>query len=384
MKASLQPGSHPNRQYVHMQPTAAFAVPNLVVHAATGIDPAKWPTTIITGPLVAGKYENYARLCFHVVVWVVALGLACTAGFGIQGDSGFLEPDDDVNGTVSNSSYILSPSDTTKYIGMTSALCLIFGFLFMLASASVWDFEYFQEWGWPNVALQTFTNYAFVGQLHILIHAAAVPENDFFGVSLSACVFTGYLVVLLYCISASLDFLMLPRGFIPSLAISFQLVNYQVIEADEGGAPPGGYTDEQKEVALALVLVNAFALIIMVALRLWTRESAMVDVLKTDYKKQDLGDFPFFRSIVLTMYTAAAALSVYEWSFTSGANPGVWCFSALSVFTQFLIMAVIFYPSSAAAGGILAKDRRAYPNIRGTTNMLKSVKPEMRMAQTDA
>ena len=58
---------------------------------------------------------------------------------------------------------------------------------------------------------------------------------------------------------------------------------------------------------------------------------------------------------MLTLYAAAAALSIYKWSFTSSVNPGVWCFSALSVFTQFLIMAVIFYPSSASTGGISVK-----------------------------
>lgn len=387
MQASLQPKA--SRQYVHMQSnmkmrhgSSTASVPDLVAHAWNNSNSNEWPSTIITGPIVGNNIENYVRIGFHVTIWLVSLGLVCTAGFGIQGDDGYLEPDV-ANGTVSNSSYVLSPSDTTKFIGWASAVSLILGFVFMIITASLWDYEYFQEWGWPNVVLQLLTNYAFVGQLYIFIHAAAVPDNDFFGLSLSACVFLGYLVVLLYCIGASLDFLMLPRGFIPSLAISFQYINYRVIDADEGGAPSGGYTDEQKQVALTLVLLNLFALAIMVLLRLWTRESTVISKmskeLRTDIMKQDLGDFPFFRSLVLTMYAAAAALSIYKWSFTSNANPGVWCFSALSVFTQFLIMSVIFHPSSAAAGGITTKDGRAYPSALGLTNNLskkKQVAPE--------
>lgn len=395
MQASLQPRSKDARQYVHMQPnmkmrqgSSTASIPDLLEHVRNDLqdllgheddaktEPDEWPATIITGPIVGSKRENYFRGIFHVIIWLVSLGLVCSVGFGIQGDDGYLEPDD-ANSTVSNSSYILSPSNTTKNIGWASAVSLILGFAFMIGTASIWDYQYFQEWGWPNVVLQLLTNFAFVGQLYIFIHAAAVPDNDFFDLSLSACVFLGYLVVLLYCISASLDFLMLPRGFIPSLAISFQYINWLVINADEGGAPPGGYTDEQKLVALMLVCLNLLALVTMVLLRLWSRESTTaMQTLNTDFKKQDLGDFPFFRSLVLTMYAAAAALSIYKWSFTSNANPGVWCFSALSVFTQFLIMSVIFYPSSAAAGGISTKDERAYPSALGLKNQLKPRKKQ--------
>lgn len=407
----------------------------------------EWTNTILTGPISNETWQyNYIRLCFHVVVWLCSIGLACTTGFGIQGENGFLEPvplikdvlcfegvwplfadetraeelsdsksshhytfndtmyymPDFTDGVwhfneitdwevqhdgacptpkLEDSSYIVYPSVTTKVIGMTSVISLILGFVFMLTTSSVWNYQYFQEWGWPNVVLQIFTNYAFVGQMYIFVHAAAVPDNEFYRMSLAACVFVGYLVVLLYCISASLDFLMLPRGFIPSLAISFQLVNFLVINADEGGAPEGGYTQHQKGVALALVLVNVVALLVMVVLRMWTRSYEILnngprnkaDASKydfaTDFKKQDLGDFPFFRSVVLTLYASAATLSIYKWSFTSNANPGVWCFSVLSVFTQFLIMAVIFYPASASAGGITNKrtDEMSYTSAKPFT-----------------
>ena len=212
----------------------------------------------------------------------------------------------------------------------------------MIPMAAVYDYEEFQKKGWPNVVLQLFTNFAFVAQLHVLAHAGANPENEFFNQSVVTCVFTGYLVVLLYCISASLDFLMLPRGFIPTLAFSFQLVNCIVIRADEGGAPVGGYSDEQKMVAIFLVVLNASAIAVMVMFRNLTR---------SDDEDAGLRNWPILRSVVLTLFSGAAALSIYEWSFTNSADRGVWCFSAMSAFTQFLIMAVVFNPSSASAGG---------------------------------
>lgn len=358
MRAAVQGGLHmaPGAQRVSTKELPTSTVPTMLYNPGT---PGKWKPTIITGLIETSSSSSiYMRAAWHVVMWLVTLGLAGACSFGIQaGDGGFLAPDDD-DQDLSDSSYVLAPSDTTKMIGLWSGISLFLGFAFMLTMASCFEVEYFQEWGWPNVVLQILTNYGFVGQLYILIHAGAKPENSFFSLSAASCVFTGYLVVLLYCISASMDFLMLPRGFISSLALCFHLVNYLVIDADEGGAPVGGYTDEQKMIALSVVLLNASALVVMVFLRLYTRSTPVT----IDFKKQDLGDWPFFRSIVLTMYSAAAALSVYKWNFTSNANPGVWCFSALSVFTQFLIMAVIFYPSSAAAGGVDEQDNPKYPD----------------------
>ena len=296
------------RQYLNVAPT------NKLGSVLANYDsPGKWQSTIITGDVSESEDYAVARLVWHVVMWIVTIVLVGCYGGGIFADGGPLAPDDAVNGTVSNSSYTLEPSGATKTIGLFSLLSLIAGFFFMIPMAAVYDYEEFQKKGWPNVVLQLFTNFAFVAQLHVLAHAGANPENEFFNQSVVTCVFTGYLVVLLYCISASLDFLMLPRGFIPTLAFSFQLVNCIVIRADEGGAPVGGYSDEQKMVAIFLVVLNASAIAVMVMFRNLTR---------SDDEDAGLRNWPILRSVVLTLFRAAA-LSIYEWSFTNSADRGV-------------------------------------------------------------
>ena len=266
-----------------------------------------------------------------------------------------------VNGTVSNSSYTLEPSGATKTI--LFLLSLIAGFFFMIPMAAVYDYEEFQKKGWPNVVLQLFTNFAFVAQLHVLAHAGANPENEFFNQSVVTCVFTGYLVVLLYCISASLDFLMLPRGFIPTLAFSFQLVNCIVIRADEGGAPVGGYSDEQKMVAIFLVVLNASAIAVMVMFRNLTR---------SDDEDAGLRNWPILRSVVLTLFSGAAALSSVELHEQRHRGVVLLRDERLHAVRQ----AVVFNPSSASAGGTNDKTDKSSSknNAVSDTNILAIVK----------
>jgi len=339
--------SHPLYATAPIAGTAEF------IESASG---GNWVPTVIN-PSKSGGTSNVAMFYGHITVWVVALVLSGVTNFGVSGwlpkthlmsvNSTYVACGEGETGdTHGCGGDILvagalggGASDTTTVIGILGGISSIVGVLLLLGGAATLDAEQFarsKSGTILNVFIQIFTLFGTTSTLFVFSQAAIDTSSGFYWLALFATIFTVYAQVLLYCTSAALDVLALPRAFIPSLGASVQLIS--ALAVSSGDFVPGA-TDAQKVVAWLIPILTFCSLAIMVALRISTRSG----------NTSNIGDRPFLRSLILTPFLTSGILSVYKLSFVrSDANPASYVFALFGALLNFTIISLIFSPSGDA------------------------------------
>ena len=308
-----------------------------------------WTPTVIN-PAKTGGMTDLVLFYVHILVWLVALVLSCIVNFGV---GGFMSKNatyvacavgeiGDTNGCGGMGGSVDYPNawatDNLKMIGVLGGISSILGVLTLLGGAAVLDAAAYAKTVWLNSLVQFLTLFGTVSTFYIFANAAVSTESGFYWLTLFACIFCGYAQVLLYCTSAALDVLALPRAFIPSLASSVQLISaIGVSSGDFKHASGLEFTDAQKTVAWLVPVFTIISLVLMIGLRRITRDDDAVS---------QLGDRPFLRSIVLTPFLTGALLSVYKLSFVQySTNAAAYTFGFLGMLLSFTIVGVVFVPS---------------------------------------
>ena len=315
---------------------------------ATGGD---WVATVVNPSKTGGTME-LALFYLHIGMWVVALGLSCAANFGASGlfghnssyiactnTAGANTPD---NCGGDGGDYPGGITGTTTTIGILGGVFSIFGVAALLGGAAYFDADAFREQVWLNTLIQFFTLYGTSASFFIFCQAAANTTTGIFYVSLFAVMFMLYAQVLLYCTSATLDVLALPRAFIPSLAASIQFISALSISGDEFKQANGNnFTASQKFLSWMVPILTLVSVVLMVGLRRYTRNAAGVS---------ELGDRPFLRSLVLTPFLLSGTLSVYKLSFIAvQADAVAYMFALFGMMLNFAIISVVFVPSGVSS-----------------------------------
>lgn len=277
--------------------------------AATG---GEWIPTVVN-PSKEGGGMQLSLFYLHIGVWVMALILGGISNFGASAflKKGDWSNDTSYNATTDNSYYTEDPTSTTVTIGILGGVFSILGVVALLGGAAWFNADEFREQVWLNVIIQFLTLYGTTATMYIFCEAGAKTDNGAFWLSLFAVIFQVYAQVLLYCTSATLDVMALPRAFIPSLTASVQFISALAISSGDF-APTA--TDAQKTIAWFVPFLTLGSVLIMVTIRRFTRNGQGVS---------ELGEFPFLRSLVLLPFFVSGLMSVYKLSFVKNdtANP---------------------------------------------------------------
>ena len=302
-----------------------------------------WTPTVVN-PAKEGGMTNMALFYLHIGVWVMSLILGSISNFGASSflKKGDWSNDTSYNATTDNVYYTSDPTDTTVTIGILGGVFSILGVVALLGGAAWFNADEFREQVWLNVIIQFLTLYGTTATLYIFTEAASKTGNGAFWLGMFAVFFQVYAQVLLYCTSATLDVMALPRAFIPSLTASVQFISALAISSGDF-APTA--TDGQKTIAWFVPFLTLGSVAIMVLIRRYTRNGEGVS---------ELGEFPFLRSLVLMPFFVSGLLSVYKLSFVKNdsSNPTSYMFAFLGMLLNFTIISVVFVPGSVSSNAL--------------------------------
>lgn len=332
-----------------------------IVSVVTG----DWVPTVVNPAEESSPGFNRGRelalFYMHIGVWVGALILSSIVNFGATGlfghNSSWIACTGSETGAThgcggSGGDYPGGASDGTVVVGIIGGICAIAGVGTLLGAAAYFDKDAYAGTVWVNTLIQLLTLYGTTSTLFIFCQAAQNTDTAAFWLSLFGALLMLYAQVLLYCTSAALDILALPRAFLPSLAASVQFVSAISISGDEfkcwiKDGTTGVYgeakcSDNQKFIAWLVPALTLASVALMVVIRNMGRDAAG----NSNVNKQ-----PFRRSLILLPFLLSGILSVYKLSFIQ-AHPDVtgFMFAFFGMLLNFAIISVVFVPDGQASG----------------------------------
>jgi len=339
-----------NRQPYARHSTAPVETPGELLNNANPYKGASdWVATVVN-PATEGTAMQKGLFWIHILVWVISLALGSATNFGVVGLQAKVNDSTTCNGNNSNC-FLTEPDQATITIGIIGGISTILGVIALLGGAALLDAEAFKKQVALNVVIQFLTLYGTSATFYVWTETAMKDQTGAFWLGLFACLFMLYSQVLLYCTSAKLKVMALPRAFLPCFAASVQLISAIVIQEGAWGphsqAADGTWTYHhfeagQKTVAWLVPITMLVSVALMVGLRRMTRD-AVTDV-------SELGEYPFLRSLVLFPFLLSSVLAVYKVSFLkSDANPTGFMFGMIGMLLNFAIVAVVFIPSGMSA-----------------------------------
>jgi len=324
-----------------------------------GTDDAFWVPTVVN-PAIKGDMVQKTLFWTHIGVWVVALILSCISNFGASGLQAKTDNSTCTGGLNETANcFADDPTTSTITIGVIGGISSILGVVALLGGSSMFEKEAFRTQVWLNVAIQFLTLYGTVCTFFVWAKAAEKDATGAFWLGLFANIFMLYAQVLLYCTSATLDVMALPRAFIPCFAVSVQLVSAIAIQGGDWHYGPGMWTHDnnhftagQKFAAWMVPVFMATSIFLMVALRRVTRD-VVTEI-------SELGDYPFIRSLVLFPFMISGLLAVYKLSFVKAdPDPTGFMFALLGMLLNFSIISVVFVPSGMSSSAVPTPNLRA-------------------------
>lgn len=239
--------------------------------------------------------------------------------------------------------FMADPTTTTYTIAILGGAATISGVVALLVGAAVFDADSFKTQIWLNVSIQFLTLFGTFSTVYVFSRAAMETSTAAYYLGLFAVLFCSYAQTLLYCTSATLDVMALPRAFLPCAALSLQLISAIAIQGDEFHSHMDHpFTDAQKAVSWALPSTLGAAILFMIAFRRYTRDENEIS---------QLGDYPFLRSLVLFPFLIAAALSTYKLSFLKqDDDPISYMFGLAGMLLTYAIVTIVFVPSGMSSG----------------------------------
>ena len=340
----LQKGVMRLKPELNGSPTKWFT--NLLFWQSDADINAGWVRTVVW-PAEKGSRMASLMFWFHLIVWIGAIAFTGLINFGIQAKTWTLDGAD-------------WPSETRE-IALYSGLSGVFAVVGILVSSAFYDLEAYKKSVGTNTIITFLMNYSLVGSFFLWAKAAASNDsNDLFTLGLIGVLLHTYAVVLFYSCSAALDTLALPRAFLPTLAISVQMINYMQINDDQFHCrypeatddtvttdsdinAPTGCNSNQKTLALLIPILTLTAVAIMIFGRKMLRNASEGG--------SQMKDAPLIRSIILLLFLVTGILSIYKYAFLAAniIDNIARMFAMFGLLLQFAIIGVVFVPTAKPA-----------------------------------
>ena len=303
--------------------------------------PDMWVATVVNPADKGGPVASLLFL-FHLAVWVVAIGLTAAAGFRVEtGDY-----QNEVNGVA------VDFSDNTGMIGMMGGISGIIGVLGIVLSTMLYTTDTYRTATGTNTLITALLNYSLVSAFYIFCRAALIKTSgEFYYVTLFGVIFHTYAMMLFYSCSAALETLALPRAMVPTLALSFQWINYYEMKTatdtdgffecvqpttDAHFATTGPCNDTQQDLAMLVPGLTVSAVLVMIIGRKLVRGESGIK------------NAPFIRSLILSCFLAAAGITAYQYAVLAAnvVHNIQRLFALISMLFSFAILGVVFMPSA--------------------------------------
>ena len=330
-----------NNALYSKHPSIAIETPGELLKTANPADNF-WTSTIVN-PAKNGSMTQKALFWVHIGLWVISVALSATNNFAVNALQAKSNSSDGDCMDNSTDCFMADPTTTSTTIGILGGVATILGVIALLAGAAVFDADSFKTQVWLNCSIQFLTLFGTFSTIFVFSRAAMETSTAAYWVGLFAVLFCSYAQVLLYCTSATLDVMALPRAFLPCAALSIQLISAIAIQGDDFHSHTAHpFTDGQKMVAWALPSTLGAAILFMIGLRRYTRDANEIS---------QLGDFPFLRSLVLFPFLTAATLSTYKLSFLKqDDDPVSYMFGLAGMLLTYAIVTIVFVPSGMSSG----------------------------------
>ena len=307
-----------------------------------------WVPTVVN-PADQQSALEYYKFYLHLGVWVISLILSMAMNF--RSKKAMEDKREGFGGSCTVECYT-GISDTSFIIAILGAVSTTIGVSMLLFGVAWFPAETYKKMPLLNTTITLFTVYGMVSSYYTFMHAAAQPSHGYFVLALFTVIFQTYAQILLYCTSASLNVLMLPRAFLPSIGASIQFISAIAISSGDFKALGGGdFTKAQKTIAWLVPVFTFGSLVLMLFIRRSTRHVGHTGM-EGEMEHKDIGNFPFLRSLVLSPFVAAGMLGVYKLSFMTVENsdPSAYMFALAGALFNFVIISVVFVPGANAFG----------------------------------
>jgi hypothetical protein len=291
----------------------------------------------IIAPFKTGGIVNKLFFWWHLISWVLTLGVAGTA------NSGAMHWQKKTDGCASyDESCFKVPVETfTGIVGHVATASLLLSIIMILISAAVWTIDQARREVEYHMILWFLNSVSLFGSFWVYIQSGKALTSVAFYLSTATCILHVYSSVLLYSCMAAMKMVTVSRTTIPTfstalsilVACAIQLNHISLGDAWDTGLPIA-FSYGQKFVAFLVPSFQLAGLVAMVVLRRITANENSIS---------EIEDSPFIRTTILFSFFFACCCNFYVWSyarndtdFASGmlaqASVILSCFSVLVVF----------------------------------------------------
>jgi len=327
------------KSIIHMPASATTGSIADVVGTGFG---QKWIPTLINPSRTGGGW-NVFLWWFHLLVWIICVGVSCTTNIGafhwLKSSPGCT--------SIQFDCYQTNPSVATIVIGFVSGGCLLVGVLMLLVAASIWTAKEYRSQLEYATLMFWFLNTSLVGSFFIFSRAAVKEATIGYALSVASCIVHTYAFVLLYSTHATLRVVALPRAFVPTICTSIQYFSALALHTGSfslgdhwSTGEPIRFSTGQVFVGWAAPVLQSYAVVSIVILRRVTENEINIST---------LSKYPFLRSTILYASGLATLCSFYVYGFSrfdTDMATGTFTFTAAALsFTSTLI---VFAPDAKA------------------------------------
>lgn len=329
-----------------------FADGKKLVSNLTAMD---WTPTIVNPlkPATSGVVfclETTGLAWLHILMWAVAVIFSAAVNFRIDL---YMPNATNASGHVDASNpYGEGASDSTQVIGFIGGISSIVGVLLLVGAAAFVKAKEYNSSPFLNFLIQLLTSLGTVTTFYTFCLASQNVESIEWWFTLIGVIAGSWAQVTLYATSSMIDVEMMPRAFVPSLAVSVQFISAVAITGDQFMCSFTGGTYEkctasQKFIAILVPIFTAVGALLMFGIRKILTNMAGPENQRSNDFTTDLKNRPFLRSLILLFYFVGAILAVYKVAMMqAGWDPVAYMFTVLGMLLNFVIVGIVFVPGA--------------------------------------
>lgn len=287
---------------------AEIATPAELARTANFANPDDFFPTIVA-PFRKGGMANKLFFWWHLICWVVAIGLCGTA----NGGAFHWQKKTDGCDSLDESCFKVQVTTFTGVVGWVSTVSLVFSVVMILVCAAVWQINEARREVEYLMLVLFFNFVSLIGSFWVYIQAAKALTSVAFYLSTAAVIVHVYSLVLLYSCMAAMKVVTLARTTVPMFATAISILVACACQLDEISL--GDYWDTGLPMPFSYgqkfcaFLVPSFQLVGIISMIVLRRITANEDSIS------EIEEQPFIRTTILFAFFFSACVNVYVYSF---------------------------------------------------------------------
>lgn len=317
------------------QPRPAAATDTqFVAVVKNGLPGSDWVPTVVN-PNQNGNTMQKLLFWGHILLHVIALLLSGTNGFALAALQAKSDPCTD------DSCFSYAPSNSVIAFGIVGSTCHVVSIVLILLGAGLFNREQYKKMVWYNSLLMTFTNFAVICSIFVFARAARAPSSMAFWLAMPGAIIHVFSVSMLYSTASAMGVKALSRSFLLTLAMSLDLFAAILFQTGEWTAFGNPIEPTQKTMAWVCAGTQIGGMTALLLGRILSRNSLSVNT---------FSKFPFYRSLILTLYAISAITASYKFGLVNATNNlEIVSFGIPSTILTYITFAIMFTPSDAIA-----------------------------------